>query len=214
MVPLIQTLFMSNNQSNDFNHYLKVLNSYYYTEHVPPFKKFPEDYYKKGFEAIVSETTANYNKWLTLIESLRRHPNIRSVRDMDVQEGPCYKAVLNIRVNDDIERHVGIIVFLSFLGHYIGYYFSDSNGLSASLKPIQTGSITIRDCSYSPIISEQEEILPEIIDVIKKEFPAFSVFNNEFADYKVPQIQMDSVFFRKNIDLFQAFFGINIHGVI
>ncbi|WP_142683998.1 hypothetical protein [Chitinophaga polysaccharea] len=211
---------MTKTANSDLDRYLELVNKYFYFEHLPPGEKKPAEYYKEGYLNVTAEKVSNMEKWEHLMEEFRQNPSIRSVRDMSHPEPHSFKAVLDINTNDIENQHAGIIVFVSFVGNHIGYYFSegygeknDSDLSRPPFKPIETWIGIEKKCSYVPIISEQVKLLPKIIDIIKEQFPNFSLFNNSLADYKIPQIVVNGIFIR-NLDLFQVFFSTNIHGVI
>jgi hypothetical protein len=112
---------------------------------------------------------------------------------------------LIIGINGIIE---GIILNISFLPKYIGYYFYHQNE-KAMIPIIDKFGMENSQLSFYPFNRDQEKYCIEILDFISNLFPTFKLFENLYANEKVTNIIMDNTIVKEST-FFQVIFEDNM----
>jgi hypothetical protein len=144
----------------------------------------------------------NYREsWNLLIESLKKKQSLR-IRDMTIfGQRHSFNALITFSYNSS-----GLIFSINFPHKLIGFRYAEITEKVGTKKMEEI-------LSYSKIGSITKSIKQEVEKEIYFYFPSFEIFNNKYADYKVSSIIIDGMDY-KEIDLWQAFFSTNDHGVL
>lgn len=159
-------------------------------------------YYK-----LVEEKEAYRENWNCLKQDLKESGRFGRVRDMEFSTEPhAFKVVLPVYDSG----HQGIIFCISMMKKYIGIYFSDYQ--KEALVPIMNCTTPLQ-VSYYPFSPQQEEQARVALDIATRHFPDFQKFDNTYAGLPVGKVTIGADTYNE-IDLFQAVFSTNVHGMI
>ncbi|MCE6989632.1 hypothetical protein [Dyadobacter sp. CY323] len=207
--------------------YLAIVSTYFSNDQIVEDGSMTADAYLDLLHPELIDTwkrkKAAFERWNEMLSQFGKLDWAYSSRNMHFDTNEGFKVVVHIKLPDDLNRLVGISIHLSFLGNQIGFYYSDTktelnnDPIGVPIKYsslIRSHSCQVNsEVSYQPINDQHLIYKPLLADMVKRFFPEFVEFDNQYADFKVKDIQTELGYF-KEIDLFQVFFGTNIHGVI
>ena len=157
---------------------------------------------------LVKEKEEYSESWDSLIAELEDCGRYYLVRDVGLTTLPhCFRVVLPFYK----ENHEGLMLCISMIGKLIGMYFSDYT--KNALIPIYLNCNTPEVVSYYPFSPRQEDEARFVLDLVNKHFPTFQKFDNTYASVPIQNIILGEQVYRK-VDLFQAIFSANVHGMI
>jgi len=211
--------------ASDLNDYLLVVNKYFSNEKIDESKvNDPRDFrylFSTNLQNTWEKKMTEIERWNSLFQLFGEFDWALHTRDMSFDLNHGFKLVLTFKHPELPMRNIGIICHLSLIGNLIGLYYADSK-TTKNNQPIgnpHKSSLTINNgqyepyTSYSPFNDLHIKYKEVIIKTVHQIFPEFTEFDNCFADHKITSIQLDDDYYA-SIDLFQVFFGNNIHGVI
>ena len=163
----------------------------------------------KRFEELLAKKKKLIQGWELLLEDLKQTNQFLRVKDMaPVTEQYCYKAILPFKI-DPTE---GIILHLSPIGNLFGFNYSNYS-IEAPLPVKDYNGQSHNYLSYYPFSAEHENIAQQVKNIIIKNFRDFRHFDSLDANLPCYNITIEGNQYKK-IDLFQALFGANLHGMI
>lgn len=200
--------------NKDLQKYLSIVDEYYSSEAFPNDPNLDRekvlsllsDKLKVAWHA--ADLTAEV--WGHLVLSFRNKAWVRFVRNWDKATPHTYKLIVGIEP-DNGDPPCSIVVFLSFIGRQIGMLYVDTLAAGSNNRPFYDhsrnsgNSFPISFASYSPLNKLHKKYSAEILEEVIKFFPDFTLFESQFADYKVKGVQTEEDYF-VDIDLFMIFF--------
>lgn len=201
--------------------YLRVLNDTFVWANTPFKENEPLSEFQAGENAQKIRELYNTNiiEFERFKDQIKTRFGLTYCRDLTQRDFYLYNIMLSIEDNKYLR---GICLMLSFVGNYIGIYYTDfySETQLSNPSPIRVydnkfddGVDDMFDVSYVPFNETQIHFAKEVINLALKHFPNFSVFDNNYASQKISNIETYSGYY-KETDLFQAIFTNYIHGLI
>ena len=163
-------------------------------------------------DSFLSNSNENYNKalqnkidnkstWDKVVKFYKEQGYARDVTNVS----HLHTNTLMIGINGIIE---GIILNISFLPKYIGYYFYHQNE-KPIIPIIDKFGLENSQLSFYPFNRNQEIYCKEILDFVSNLFPTFKLFENLYANEKVTNVIMDNTIVKESF-FFQVIFEDNM----
>jgi hypothetical protein len=156
------------------------------------------------FNAAIRDKEAHQQIWQQLVADLRLIKNNVWLRDAAGAAAPwCNKVFIGF----DQGQH-GVILNISYISRMIGFYYSHFQ-MSPVIDVSSKTASTHRHVSYYPYNNDQELLTIELIDITRKYFTDFPVFNNIYASQKFNNVVVNDTIYN-SVDCFQLHFGDDI----
>jgi hypothetical protein len=165
-------------------------------------------YWEKKYEEIKFKKELFRPKWNNILSALLSLNTFSRIKDMDaVTEHYCFKAILTFK-NQPLE---GIVLHISMVGGLFGFGFA-SHLIHPFISVISYEGRVHHDLSYYPFSLQQEKTAQEVGDLIKGliGFTHFDALNASLPCYGI-SIAGEKY---ERMDLFQAFFGTHLYGIL
>jgi hypothetical protein len=163
-----------------------------------------------GYEQIVGTKEDYRQNWNSFLQSIRESQAAGRIKDMEFStERHSFKAVVTL-----LDHKEALIFCATMLGKFVGLYYAVTDSRQAYLPVVdyRKGGVE-RHLSYYPFSEEQETLGRLVVQTALDCFPGFRKFDNYYAGVPVANITIGQMQHAK-LDLFQALFCTNVHGLI
>jgi hypothetical protein len=185
--------------------YQAVLSHSYFFSKVRGKDLFNGAHVKEGYHSACVDKSeiVSSTDWQELLMSLKSVPSVRKLKDQS------HDTPHNLKILISINPESGIGVCMSLLGNFIGFYYMHE---SEPKGQVCFGQELGYYLSYFPFSPMQKTAARDIYFSISKKLPQFQLFNQNFADYLIKDVQ-GQTFYYEEIQLFRILFSDQLDGI-